>query len=329
MHDHHRDRKPEPPRHGHEHGHDHGHEHDHAHEHGHQHGAEDFGRAFAIGTALNLGFVVVEAVYGYLASSMALIADAGHNLSDVLGLVLAWGASALTRRPPSARYTYGYRSTSILAALVNATVLLIAVGAIAVEALRRLAEPAPVASETVMIVAAIGITINGLTAWLFTGGHRHDLNVKGAYLHMLADAAVSAGVVVVGLVILVTGWNWIDPVVSLVIAGIIVAGTWGLLAHSVSLALHGVPPGIDPAAVKRALEELPGVTKIHDLHIWPISTTETALTCHLVMPGGCPGDAFIAKVSEAMAHEFGIGHTTIQVERGDGDACRLEPDHVV
>ncbi len=301
----------------------------HGHDHEHGRGPRDFGRAFAIGTALNLGFVAIEAFYGYVAGSMALIADAGHNLSDVLGLILAWSASALTKRPPSPRYTYGYRSTSILAALANAMVLMIAVGAIAFEALQRLVEPEPVASGTVMAVAATGIVVNGLTAWLFTGGHQHDLNVRGAYLHMLADAAVSAGVVLAGLLILTTGWNWIDPVVGLVIAGIIVAGTWSLLAHSVRMALLGVPPGIDPTKVRHALEALPGVEKIHDLHIWPISTTETALTCHLVMPAGCPGDAFIACVCEEMAHTFGIGHTTIQVERGDGSACVLEPDHVV
>jgi cobalt-zinc-cadmium efflux system protein len=310
--------------------HDHDHESAHAgHDHDHGPAPRDFGSAFAFGTVLNLGFVVIEAVSGYLAGSMALIADAGHNLSDVLGLILAWGAALLKKRPPSERYTYGYRSTSILAALVNAMVLLIAVGAIAVEALRRLMEPAPVESGVVMAVAAVGIVVNGLTAWLFTGGHQHDLNVKGAYLHMLADTVVSAGVVLAGLTILATGWNWIDPAVSLVIAGVIVAGTWGLLTKSASMALHGVPPGIDPAAVRRALEALPGVAKIHDLHIWPMSTTETALTCHLVMPGGCPGDAFIHHVCEEMAHGFGIGHTTIQVERGDGHACCLEPDHVV
>lgn len=334
--------------HGHTHGphdpHDHGHgghHHGHGHSHvsdpsqGHSHGAahshapKDFGFAFAAGTALNLAFVAVEATYGILANSMALIADAGHNLSDVFGLLIAWGASTMQKRPPSQRYTYGLGSTSILAALLNAVVLLIAVGAIAYEALHRFATPEPVAGTTVMTVAAIGIVINALTAWMFMGGAKSDLNIRGAYLHMAADAAVSLGVVIAGLAILWTGWNWIDPVVSLVIVAVIVWGTWGLLRDSVNLALHAVPSGIDPAAVRHRLEGLPGVVKIHDLHIWPMSTTETALTCHLVMPDGCPGDGFITAASEMLADEFAIRHVTLQVERGNGAACRLEPDHVV
>ena len=260
---------------------------------------------------------------------MALLADAGHNLSDVLGLLIAWGASVLSNRAPTARFTYGLRSSSILAALINAVMLLIAVGAIAYEAISRLFTPEAVTGVTLIMVAAVGIVVNGVTAFLFSGGQKEDLNLRGTYLHMLADAAVSFGVVLAGLAILWTGWGWIDPVVSLVIAAVIVWGTWGLLRDSVNLALHAVPPGLDLEDVRRYLESLPGVSKIHDLHIWPMSTTETALTCHLVMPEGCRSDEFHTAASSALAERLGIRHVTLQVEMGNGAPCALEPDHVV
>jgi cobalt-zinc-cadmium efflux system protein len=310
------------------------HHHHPGHAHGHPHGSGrgqaplDVGLAFAVGTGLNLLFVAVEAVCGLLVGSMALLADAGHNLSDVFALLVAWAASSLTQRAPTPRYTYGLRSSSILAALLNAVILLVAVGAIAVEAAQRLAHPVPVAGATVMAVAGIGILVNAATAFMFARGHNKDLNVRGAYLHMAADAAVSLGVVLAGLAIVLTGWLWLDPLVSLVIAGIIVWSTWGLLRDAVNMALHAVPAGIDPAAVRRYLEQLPGVVSIHDLHIWPMSTTETALTCHLVMPQGCPSDAFLASVTRALHDEFAIAHATLQVERGERE-CALEPDHVV
>jgi cobalt-zinc-cadmium efflux system protein len=317
------------PNHDHEH-HDHAahQHHDHGH-HGHAHAPKDFGRAFAIGTALNLGFVIVEATYGWLANSMALIADAGHNLSDVLGLLMAWGAATMAKRPPSARYTYGLRSTTVLAALANAILLLVAVGAIAWEAIERLQQPVPVGSMTVIVVAAIGIAVNAGTAMLFMSGGRDDINIRGAFLHMAADAGVSLGVVLAGVAILLTGRQWIDPAVSLVVAAVIVWGTWSLLRQSVNLALDGVPAGIDPAAVRDLLAGLPGVTSLHDLHIWPIGTTETALTCHLVMPAGHPGDAFLAGAAHQLAERFAIRHATLQIEIGDANACALAPDDVV
>ena len=311
--------------------HDHHHDHGHSHGggHGHGHAPKDFGFAFAVGTALNLGFVAVEAVYGILANSMALLADAGHNLGDVFGLLIAWGATALAKRIPTARYTYGLRSSSILAALANAIFLLVAVGAIAWEAIRRFADPQPIAGITVIVVAAIGIVINGVTAWLFASGRNGDINIKGAFLHMAADAAVSAGVVMAGIVILLTGWAWLDPAASLVIAAVVIWGTWGLLRDSVNMSLNAVPPGIDATEVRAHLEGLAAVNRIHDLHIWPMSTTETALTCHLVMPGGHPGDAFMASVASELHHRFRIGHATLQVEVDEEVACALEPDHVV
>jgi len=312
------------------HSHDECHDdHDHGHAHGHVHAPKDFGRAFAIGTALNVGFVVIEATYGILANSMALLADAGHNLSDVFGLLMAWGAAAMARRAPTARFTYGLRSSSILAALANAILLLIAVGAIAWEAVQRFSHPAPVAGTTVMIIAGIGIVINTATALLFLSGRHDDINVRGAFMHMAADAAVSLGVVLAGLTIVLSGALWIDPVVSLVIAAVIVWGTWSLLRDSVNLALHAVPAGIDPSDVRAYLAGLSGVASVHDLHIWPMSTTETALTCHLVMPGGHPGDAFLASATDALSHRFKIAHATLQIEKGDAAVCVLEPDHVV
>lgn len=285
--------------------------------HDQHHAPQDFGRAFAIGATLNVGFIVVEAVYGVLANSTALLADAGHNLSDVVGLLMAWGAAYMGRRAPTPRFTYGLRSSSILAALANAVLLLVAVGAITWEAVWRLVEPEPVASTTVMVVAGIGIVINGVTALLFMRGRRGDLNIRAAFLHMVADAAVSLGVVITGLAILVTGYDWIDPLVSLAIAAVIVWSTWSLLRHSINLALDAVPPGIDPDEVRAFLASLPGVAAVHHLHIWAMSTTETALTCHLVMPGGHPGDAFLVEAGEELRRRFGIPHATLQIELGD------------
>jgi len=310
-------------------GHAHVHEHaDHDH-HGRAHAPASFGMAFAVGIGLNLTFVVVEFGYGVLANSVALIADAGHNLSDVLGLVIAWIASVLTRRAPSSRYTYGLGGSSILAALFNAVLLLVAVGAIAWEAVLRLLHPEPVASGIVMIVAAIGIVVNGVTAALFASGRKDDLNIRGAFLHMLADAAVSAGVVVAGLVILYTGWLWLDPLASLVIVGVIVWTTWSLLRDSLAMSVDAVPASIDPQAVRSYLVSCAGVAAVHDLHIWPLSTTENALTAHLVCPGGHPGDEFLAVAASELKQRFGIGHTTLQIEISEQTACHLAPDHVV
>lgn len=293
----------------------HSHDHVHGNGYGHGHAPTDFGRAFLIGTLLNVGFVAVEAFYGLLSGSVALLADAGHNLSDVLGLLLAWGAAILSRRGPSANFTFGLRRTSILSALFNAVFLLVAIGAIALEAVRRFSDPQPVAGATVMAVAAIGILVNGATALLFARGGKHDLNIRGAFLHMAADAAVSAAVVVSGLLILRTGWLWIDPVTSLIVVAVILVGTWGLLRRSVNMALDRVPEHIPPAEVFAELEAMPGVTRVHDLHIWSLSTTDVALTCHLVMPSGCPGDAFLGTVGDRLNARFGIGHVTVQIER--------------
>ena len=309
----------------HHHNHDHG---GHAHG-GHSHAPADFGRAFLIGTILNLGFVAVEAGYGIAANSVALLADAGHNLSDVLGLLVAWGAASLGKRAPTMHYTYGLRRTSILAALFNAVFLLVAIGAIAFEAIGRLAAPEPVEGGVVMAVAAIGIVINGVTAWLFASGRKGDINIRGAFLHMVSDAVVSAGVVVSAFVIGRTGWQWLDPATSLVIVAIILIGTWRLLKDSVAMALDRVPDGIAPRDVEAALTGLPGVIRVHDLHIWSMSTTEVALTAHLVMPTGCPGDAFLHDAADMLHDQFEIGHATLQVERSEDAACRLEPAHKV
>ena len=315
----------------HQHGHHHGHHHDHGHSGGlgHVHAPASFGRAFAIGISLNVAIVVLQGVYGYLSNSVALLADAGHNLSDVLGLVVAWAATRLAARPPSSRFTYGLRGSSILGAMFNAVFLLVAVGALSWEALRRLADPEPVAGVTVMAVAAIGAVLNGFTAWLFAGGGKTDINIRGAYLHMAADAAVSVGVVVAAGAILLTGWLWLDPIVSLVINAAIVWGTWSLLRESVAMSLAAVPAGIDPAAVRAHLARRPGVAALHDLHIWPMSATETALTAHLVMPAGHPGDAFLMELARDLDARFGIGHVTVQIETDPATVCILAPEHVV
>ncbi len=297
--------------------------------HPHEHAPKAFGFAFAFGTALNVAFVIVEAIFGFLGNSTALLADAGHNLSDVCGLLVAWGASVLSRRTPTTRYTYGLGSSSILAALINAMFLLTAVGAIVWEAAQRLAHPVPVAGKTVMIVAAVGIAINGATAWLFASGRKGDINIRGAFLHMAADAAVSAGVVVAGAVVLLTGWDWVDPATSLLICVVIVWGSWSLLKDSVRMSLAAVPPNVEPAEVRSYLGQLPGVAQLHDLHIWPMSTTETALTCHLVMPGGHPGDEFLMDAARELQHRFSIGHATIQIETSEATRCVLEPEKVV
>jgi cobalt-zinc-cadmium efflux system protein len=301
--------------------------HDHSHHPGH-HPPTRYDRAFAIGIALNLGFVVVEVVYGVLAHSMALLADAGHNLSDVLALALAWGASTLARRGPTKRFTYGFRSSSILAALVNAALLLVVTGGIAWEAIQRFAEPVPVAGQTMIWVALGGIFVNGASAMLFARDRRRDINVRGAFLHLAGDAAVSLGVVLAGIGIVFTGWLWLDPLVGLVIAAAIVAGTWTLLRDSTALALNAVPGHIDPASVRAYLAGLPGVAEVHDLHIWAMSTTETALTVHLVMPGGNPGDRFMADVCRELRAHHHVHHPTIQIETG-AHPCELAPDHVV
>lgn len=311
-------------------GHDHaGHEHaGHAHGPGHSHAPADFGRAFLIGTALNITFVLVEAGFGLAVNSMALLADAGHNLSDVLGLLMAWGAATLGKRVPTAHYTYGYRRSTILAALFNALFLLFAIGGITVEAVRRFWAPQPVSGGTVMMVAAVGIVINAATALMFARGRKSDINIRGAYLHMAADAGVSAGVVIAGLLITVTGASWIDPVTSLLIVVIVFIGTWGLLRDSVAMSLDRVPAHIVRADVQSLLEELPGVSRVHDLHIWSMSTTEIALTAHLIMPGGAEGDRFLYDTAELLKRRFNIGHPTLQIER-DRAACALEPDEVL
>jgi cobalt-zinc-cadmium efflux system protein len=282
--------------------------------HDHDHRGADFSRAFALGIGLNVAFVAVEVVFGFRANSMALLSDAGHNFSDVLGLVVAWAGGALARRGSSPRFTYGLKKASILAALANALLLFVAVGAIGAEAVRRLAHPSPAHGETIMVVAAIGIAINGMTAALFARG-QHDLNVRGAFLHMVADAAVSAAVVFAGLVILWTGQQWVDPVMSLAVAVVILWGSFGLLKESVWMSLAGVPEGIDVDQVEAALAAIDGVEAIHDLHVWPLSTTETALTAHIVTQRADYPDALLASARAVLHDRFRIEHCTIQVER--------------
>jgi len=307
-------------------GHDHA-GHNHAGHH-HGHAPKDFGPIFAVVTALNVALVVLQVVYGIIANSVALLADAGHNFGDALGLLLAWGAHVMARAAPTRRHTYGFRSASILAAVANGVILLVATGAIAWEAIHRFFEADEVAGATVMAVAGAGIAINGLSAWLLMAGQKKDLNIRGAFLHLVGDADVSAGVVVAGGLIVLTGWHWLDPAASLAISAVIVWSTWGLLSNAINLSLDAVPRGINPDVVRGYLQSLSGVTSVHDLHIWAVSTTETALTVHLVMPQGHPGDQFFMLVCRHLHEQFDIGHPTIQVEL-DGQDCKLAPDHVV
>ncbi|MEC4982882.1 MAG: cation diffusion facilitator family transporter [Oscillatoria sp. PMC 1068.18] len=302
----------------------------HHHGHEHNHAPTNYNQAFVLGTALNVGFVIIEAGFGFLTESLALLADAGHNLSDVLGLLLAWGASFLAQRPPTKRFTYGFRRSSILAALLNGIILLLAMGGIAWEAIRRFANPSDVPGTTIIIVAAIGVVINTLTALLFFSGRKQDLNLRGAFLHMVADALVSVGVVLAGVAILTTNMLWFDPTISLVIVVVVVVGTWQLLRDALNLALDAVPAGIEPQAVREYLAELPGVTEVHDLHIWAMSTTEAALTAHLVIPSGFPGDRFLAETCHTLEQNFGIKHPTLQIETGDRHhPCNLASEHQV
>ncbi|AEJ02425.1 cation diffusion facilitator family transporter [Nitrosomonas sp. Is79A3] len=304
--------------------------HNHAHDHDHSHVPKSYDRAFAIGVALNVGFAVVEVIFGLLSNSLALLADAGHNLSDVLSLLFAWGASVLVRKLPTQRHTYGLRRTSILAALINALVLLVAVGAITWEAIHRFGYPESVASDTVIWVASVGIVINGFMAWLFMSGEKQDMNIRGAYLHMVADAAVSLGVVIAAITIKITGWLWLDPVVSLVVAVIIGIGTWGLLRESLNLALDAVPANIHPAQVEAYLANLPGIEAVHDLHIWAMSTTEIALTVHLIKPDAVIDDLLLVQINNELREKFGIQHTTVQFECGNvSHPCEQEPSDVV
>jgi cobalt-zinc-cadmium efflux system protein len=305
-----------------------GHHHGHDHHHGPMTEAGK-GRAFALAVVLNLGFTLAEIAAGIVSGSMALIADAGHNLSDVLALLLAWGANTLAARPPSERYTYGLKSSSILAAIANAALLWLALGAILVETIRRLADPAPVEGGTMILVAAFGIVINGFSAWLFARGRKSDLNVRAAFLHLVGDAAVSAGVVVAGFAVMQTGMALIDPVTSMVICAVIGWSSWGLLKDSLRMGLLAVPENIDVGEVRTFLSGQPGVAAVHDLHIWPMSTTETALTAHLVMPGGLPGDLFLHDLSHELHHRFAIGHPTIQIETALDAECALESEVVV
>jgi cobalt-zinc-cadmium efflux system protein len=301
----------------------------HAHDHhNHAHGATNFGFAFAVATALNLALVVAQIVYGLAANSIALLADAGHNFGDVLGLILAWGAYLLGRAAPTERFTYGFRSASILSALINAILLLVATGAIAWEAIRRFGAAEQTNGATVMIVAGAAIIINGLSAWLLMAGREHDLNIRSAFAHLAADAAVSAGVVIAGGLMLWTGWTWVDPVASLLVSLAIVWGTWGLLWESLHMSMGAVPEGVSVADVRGYLENLPGVAGVHDLHIWAMSTTETALTVHLVCQGARAGDAFLMDATHELEHRFGIRHATIQIETGERE-CRLAPTNVV
>jgi cobalt-zinc-cadmium efflux system protein len=302
-------------------------QHDHS---AHGHGPLDYGRAFAIGIGLNLAYVGGEAVAGIVAHSLALLADAGHNLGDVLGLAMSWGAAVLSRRQPSGRFTYGLRSSSILAALANAIILLVVTGGVAWEAIWRIGHPVPVAGGVIVWVAAAGIGVNAGTALLFASGRTRDLNLKSAFVHMAADTLVTAGVVAAGIAIALTGWLWLDPAVGLVVSAVIVIGSWGLLKSAIGLALDAVPEGLDADAVRAHLSALQGVTALHDLHIWGMSTTETALTCHLVMPSGHPGDAALNAITHELHARFGIHHATIQIELADTDEiCALTPEHVV
>lgn len=290
------------------------HHHHHHHDH-HHHGPATYNRAFAIGISLNIAYVLIEAWYGWKVDSLALLADAGHNLSDVIGLVLAWGGALAGRLRPDARYTYGWKRASILAAFLNALLLLVAMGSLVWEALHRLSAPEPIQGVTIMVVAGVGIVVNTATALLFRRGRADDMNIRGAFLHMAADALVSLGVVIAGGLALWLGWNWLDPLVSLLIAAVIVAGTWSLFRQSLHLLFDGVPESVDLAAVRDCLATLPGVARVHDLHVWAMGTTEIAMTAHLVMPDGHPDDAFYQHATDQLHARFDIDHVTLQVVR--------------
>jgi cobalt-zinc-cadmium efflux system protein len=308
----------------------HGHDHDHRHGLGHGLAPTRFGRAVAIGIALNLAYLLGEAGVGVAVNSLALISDAAHNLGDVLALGVAWGATVLSARQPTHRYTYGLRRSSIMAALANAAILLIITGAVAWDAVLRLLYPQPISGLIVIVVAAAGIAVNGGTALLFMSHRRADLNARGAFQHMAADALIALGVVIGGALILLTGWRWLDPAIGLAVGAAIVVGTWSLLREAVNLSLDAVPEGIDPAAVNRYLAALPGVIEVHDLHIWGMSTTETALTAHLICAPGPSSDALLPAIAAEVRGRFGIGHVTIQLETEElARQCALRPDHVV
>ncbi len=298
---------------------------EHTHHHTHHHGPASFSRAFAIGIALNIAFVATEAFYGWRVGSLALLADAGHNLSDVAGLMLAWGAALAAGRLPDHRHTYGWQRASILAAFANAVLLLVAMGSLLWEAGHRLQAPHPTDGITIMVVATIGVLVNGATAALFMAGSQSDMNIRGAFLHMAADALVSLGVVAAGALYLWTGWAWLDPVTSMAIALVIIVGTWGLFRGSLHLLFDGVPESVALAEVDGLLRALPGVKGVHDLHVWAMSTTEIALTAHLVMPGGHPGDAFLEKIAHDLHHRFHITHPTIQIEFDDPNHGCAQP----
>ncbi len=310
-----------------EHGHDH---HDHGHHHGHAHGPISNGRAFALGIGLNLAFVVIEVVYGVVAHSVALLADAGHNFGDVLGLGLSWGATALASLKPSKRRTFGFRRSTIVASVANALILLFVTGGLTWESIRRLVAPQPTQGRTMIFVAILGCVVNASSALLFMSQGKRDLNLRSAFLHLASDAVLALGVAIAGGIILMTGWLWLDPAVSIVLAITILTGTWSLMKQSLDLMLDAVPEGIDPEQVKAFLSGLPGVVEVHDLHIWALSTTETALTAHVVMPGSSQRPAFLAEVCSALRAKFAIEHSTLQIDPEDAPApCALAPDEVV
>lgn len=300
-----------------------------AHDHAHEGTDANLSRAFALGVALNVAFVVIEGIYGVLANSTALLADAAHNASDVLGLGLAWVAASLARRKPSQRYTYGLRSSTVLAALANSMLLLLAVGGVSWEAIQRLADPEAVQGFTVLAVAAVGVVINAISALLFMRGRAHDANVRAAFLHLAADAGVSFGVVIAGAVIWRTGWSWVDPAMSLAVSVIVLVSTWSLLREAVQLALAGVPEGVDIVAVRTFLQALPSVSEVHDLHIWAMGTTEVALTAHLVIPWSAQPPVFLEQLEQELRARFGIDHATVQLEPNEKAPCGLAPEDVV
>ncbi len=324
-HDHHEDHD-----HGHDHGHGHSHGHGRGHSHGHDHGPVRHDTAFAIGVGLNSALVAAQIGFGLLAGSMALLADAVHNLGDVLGLLLSWGASRLILRAPSQRRTYGWGRTTIMASLANAVLLLVSIGAIGIEALQRLAHPGAVDAGMVAWVAAAGLVVNGATAMLFMRGREGDLNLRSAFVHMASDAVLSAGVLVAALIIMRTNLTWLDPAVSLAIVAVIGAGTWGLLRESTNLALDAVPEGLDCEAISAFLAALPGVREVHDLHVWALSTTETAMTAHLVHDGTGEGETLVRQAVVGLKQRYSIGHVTVQIETEAGaEACVLRPAGVI